>query len=219
MSKPLATKVSTAPRGILPPYLQRYIMSHFSSKFRLCVKTLRNANPWVNVQKWNKLQRIFPARGVGSNEHCVGSMSIGTVHAHSSLPTSWLSDSDLLTKRDMQNMQSGGLEDWNWEPLCYIMCHLLMRKHYSAVSKYYNARKEDRVVDVCLSFLLCLHSVCECADDVSCLREQGAQRYANTYVDRQVGKTIKMLGPSVLIGWTFLGTTPSTENMNTDKYI
>ncbi len=31
---------------------------------------------------------------------------------------------------------------------------------------------------------LCLHSVCERADDVSCLRDQGAQRYANTYIDR-----------------------------------
>ncbi len=57
------------------------------------------------------------------------------------------------------------------------------------------------------------------ADDVSCLHEQGAQRYANTYVDRQVGKPIKMLGPSVLIGQTFLGPTPSTEYVNTDKYI
>ncbi len=31
----------------------------------------------------------------------------------------------------------------------------------------------------------------EHADDVSCLREQDAQRYANTYVDREVGKPIK----------------------------
>ncbi len=59
----------------------------------------------------------------------------------------------------------------------------------------------------------------ERADDVSCLREQGAQRYANTYVDRQVEKTIKMLGPSVLIGRTFLCPAPSTEYINTDKYI
>ncbi len=59
----------------------------------------------------------------------------------------------------------------------------------------------------------------ECADDVSCLREQGVQRYPNTYFDRQVGKSIKMLGPSVLIGRTFLGPTPSTEYINTDKYI
>ncbi len=55
-------------------------------------------------------------------------------------------------------------------------------------------------------------------DDVSCLREQGA-RYANTYVDRQLGKTIKTLGPSVLIGRTFLGPTASTEYINTDKYL
>ncbi len=55
------------------------------------------------------------------------------------------------------------------------------------------------------------------ADDVSCLHEQGAQRYAN--IDRQVGKPIKMLGPSVLIGRTFPGPTPSTEYINTDKYI
>ncbi len=59
----------------------------------------------------------------------------------------------------------------------------------------------------------------ERADAASCLHEQGAQRYANTYVDRQVGKTIKTLGASVLIGQTFLGPTPSTEYINTDKYI
>ncbi len=69
------------------------------------------------------------------------------------------------------------------------------------------------------TFSLCLHSVRERADYVSCLREQGAQRYANTYVDRQVGKPIKTLGQSVLIGRTFLGPTPSTEYINTDKYI
>ncbi len=59
----------------------------------------------------------------------------------------------------------------------------------------------------------------EYADDLSCLHEQGMQRYANTYVDRQVGKTIQMLGPSVLIGRTFLGPSPSTDYINTDKYI
>ncbi len=47
--------------------------------------------------------------------------------------------------------------------------------------------------------------------DVSCLCEQGAQKYANIYVDRQVGKSIKPLEPSILIGRTFLGPTPSTE--------
>ncbi len=43
-------------------------------------------------------------------------------------------------------------------------------------------RKENQVVD------FCLHSVRKHADDIFCLCEQGAQRYANTYVDRQVGK-------------------------------
>ncbi len=63
-----------------------------------------------------------------------------------------------------------------------------------------------------------MHSVRERADDdVSCLHEPGAQRYANTYVDRQVAKPIKMHGPSVLIGQTLLGPTPFTEYINTDK--
>ncbi len=107
-------------------------------------------------------------------------------------------------------------KDWYLEPLGYIMCHSPVRKRYSTVSKkYYNTRKEDWVVDVCLPFLFCLHSVCERVDDVSCLHKQGAQRYANTYIDRKVGKTIKTLGPSVLIGRTFLGPTPSTEYINT----
>ncbi len=54
---------------------------------------------------------------------------------------------------------------------------------------------------------------------VSCLREQVAQRYANTLVDRQVGKTIKMLRPNIFIGQTFLVPTASTERINTDEYI
>ncbi len=85
-------------------------------------------------------------------------------------------------------------KDWYLEPLGYIMCHSPVRKRYSTVSKkYYNRRKEDWVVDVCLPFLFCLHSVCERVDDVSCLRKQGVQRYANTYIDTKVGKTIKTL--------------------------
>ncbi len=55
--------------------------------------------------------------------------------------------------------------------------------------KYYNTRNEDRVIGVCLPFSLCLHSVRECADDVLCLRNKGAQRYV--YVDRLVAKPIK----------------------------
>ncbi len=59
-------------------YIYRGIWCHT----RPCVKTLRSANPWMNVPKWSKLQRISPAQGVGSNGHCVGSMSIGTQFMH-----------------------------------------------------------------------------------------------------------------------------------------
>ncbi len=141
-----------------------------------------HANPRVNVPKSCKHQWIFPAQGVGSNEHFVGRTQ-NTVHARSSLLTSWLSDSGVLTKRNKQNRQK----------------------------KYYNTRKEYQVIDVCLPFLLCLHSVHERADDVSCLRELGAQRYVNTYIDRQVETTIKILRSSVLIGRKCLDPMPSTE--------
>jgi hypothetical protein len=120
----------------------------------------------------------------------------------------------------MQNMQSGEREDCNWEPLGYIMCHSPVRKLYSTVSESTTlpGRKIGLLMFACHSRSVC-NSVRERADDVSCLREQGAQRYANTYVDRQVGEKIKTLGPRVLIGRTFLGPTPSTEYINTDKYI
>ncbi len=39
---------------------------------------------------------------------CREHVSRNTVHARSALLTSWLSESGVLTKRDMQNMQSGG---------------------------------------------------------------------------------------------------------------
>ncbi len=82
-------------------YLQRYMIVRAWRK---------SANPrWMNVPKWSKLQRIFPAQGVGSNGHCVNQ---NTLHARSALLTSWLSESGVL-KREMQNMLSGearGLE-------------------------------------------------------------------------------------------------------------
>ncbi len=40
---------------------------------------------------------------------CREHVNRNTVHARSSLLTSWLSESGVLTKRDMQNMQSGGV--------------------------------------------------------------------------------------------------------------
>ncbi len=106
---------------------------------------------------------------------------------------------------------------WEWQQV-----YNQISKFYSTVSKSTTipGRKIGLLIFASHSCSVCLHSVHECADDdVLCLREQGAQRYANTYIDRQVGKTIKTLGPSVFIGQTFLGPTPSTENINTDKYI
>ncbi len=52
------------------------------------------------------------------------------------------------------------------------------------------------------------------ADDVSCLRRQSAQKYANAYVDRQAGQPIVMFGLNNLIGQTFYGPTPSTDDLN-----
>ncbi len=57
------------------------------------------------------------------------------------------------------------------------------------------------------------------SDYVSCLREQGVRRYANTYFDRQVGQPIVALGLKNLIGWTFYGHTPSTDDISAYKYI
>ncbi len=51
----------------------------------------------------------------------------------------------------------------------------------------------------------------ERADGVSFLRERGAQRYVNTYVDRQVGQSIATLGLRDMIGRVFYGPIPSTD--------
>ncbi len=59
----------------------------------------------------------------------------------------------------------------------------------------------------------------ERTDDVSCLCKQGAWRYANTYTDRQVEQPITALGPRDMIGWTFYGPMPSTDDANTYEYI
>ncbi len=94
------------------------------------------------------------------------------------------------------------------------MCHSPVRNLYSTVSKSTTipGRKIGLLMFACHSCSVC-NSVRERADNVSCLREQGAQRYANTYIDRQVGKPIKTLGPSVLIGRTFLGPTHLPQNI------
>ncbi len=99
----------------------------------------------------------------------------------------------------MQNMQG-------WEA---TTCVIHRGKNFIAqLVKVLQYPIPGRKIGLLMFACLCLHSVCERADDVSCLRDQGAQRYANTYIDRQVGKTIKTLGR------TFLGPKPSTEYIN-----
>ncbi len=86
------------------------------------------------------------------------------------------------------------------------------------VGLHHVSRKIGLLMFVCYSRSVC-NSVRDCADVISCLREPGAQSYANTHVDRQIGKPIKTLGPSILIGRTFLGPTPSKEYINTFRLL
>ncbi len=68
--------------------LQTYMMSHSSVR-----KMLRNANPW------------YECSGSRSNGSlCREHVNRNTVHSWSALLTSWLSESGVLTKRDMKNM-------------------------------------------------------------------------------------------------------------------
>ncbi len=51
----------------------------------------------------------FPCSGSREQRtRCRDHINQNTVHARSSLLTSWLSESGVLTKRDMQNMRAGG---------------------------------------------------------------------------------------------------------------
>ncbi len=59
----------------------------------------------------------------------------------------------------------------------------------------------------------------ERADDLSCLRKQGAQSYANTYFDRKVIQPIIILGPRDMIGQMVYGPTAPTDDINSYKYI
>ncbi len=64
----------------------------------------------VQIHEWMFRNKVnFPCSG--SREQwtlCREHVNRNTVHAWSALLTSWLSESGVLTKRDMQNMQSGG---------------------------------------------------------------------------------------------------------------
>ncbi len=101
----------------------------------LVVKTLRSTNPWMNVLKWSKLQRISPAQGVGSNGHCVVSlsMSIGTKRT-SNEQIIWIRCVNKERHAEYAGGDGGGWvfgEDWNWEPLgisffkIYFLCFYL----------------------------------------------------------------------------------------------
>ncbi len=91
-------------------------------------------------------------------------------------------------------MQSGEREDWNCEPLG----HPRMRKLIAQLVKVLQYQEGRSVVDVCLPFLLCLHSV-----------------HYSLWRERADDDVLGMLAPSVFIGRTFLGPTPSTEYINT----
>ncbi len=79
------------------------------------------------------------------------------VHARSSLLTSWLSDSGVLNKRDMQKYAERGVRGLELEPLGYIMCHSPVRKHYSTVSKSTTipGRKIGLLMFACHSCSIC----------------------------------------------------------------
>ncbi len=85
-------------------YLQTYIMSHSSVREDVAQRKSINECSEVKLTSTD-----FPCSG--SREQwtlCREHVNRNTVHARSALLTSWLSESGVLTKRDMQNMHSGG---------------------------------------------------------------------------------------------------------------
>ncbi len=101
-------------------------MSH--SWWRRCAAQIHE---WM-VLKWSKLQRISPAQGVGSNGHCVVSlsMSIGTKRT-SNEQIIWIRCVNKERHAEYAGGDGGGWvfgEDWNWEPLgisffkIYFLC-------------------------------------------------------------------------------------------------
>ncbi len=77
-----------------------------------CVKTLRSANPWMNVPKWSNFNG-FPCSGRREQwTLCREHVNRNTVHAWSALLTSWLSESGVLTRETCKYAERGarGLE-------------------------------------------------------------------------------------------------------------
>ncbi len=83
-----------------------YVTLHTSLVSFVCVWMFRSE---INFNRFSLL------RSMEQWTLCRDHINQNTVHAHSSLLMSWLSESGVLTERDMQNMQSRGREDWNWE--------------------------------------------------------------------------------------------------------
>ncbi len=86
---------------------------------RLCVKTLQAAAQRKSMNECSEVKKTstdFPAQGVGNNTRCRDHINRNTVHARSSLLTSWLSESGVLTKRYAKYAERGR-EDWDWETL------------------------------------------------------------------------------------------------------
>ncbi len=90
----------------------------------LCVKTLQAAAQHKSMNECsevNKTSTDFPCSGSRKQwTLCRNHIKRNTVHARSSLLMSWLSESGVLTKRDMQNGGGGGggwHKDWDWEAL------------------------------------------------------------------------------------------------------
>ncbi len=96
-------------------YIYRGIWCHTRRAWRRCV---------AQIHEWMFRDEVnfsgFPCSG--SREQwtlCREHVNRNTVHAWSALLTSWLSESGVLTKRDRQNMQSGGGARTGIENLCF----------------------------------------------------------------------------------------------------
>ncbi len=146
-------------------YLQRYIMSHFTLLWwvsSVCEDAARSGNR--ERMFWSELNfNRFPCSG--SRERwtlCREHVTRNTVHARSSLLTSWLSESG-VNKQDMHARTGIGNR---WPTTCVIQ----RWENFTAqlVKVTLLQYQEGRSGCWCLPFLLCLLSVRERAGDVSC---------------------------------------------------
>ncbi len=98
---------------------------------------------------WNEVNFSgFPCSG--SREQwtlCREHVNRNTVHAWSALLTSWLSESGVLTKRDMQNMQSGGARGLELRTSGLLACNYVQFiVIIKIVSRYNMCNKKDTLI-------------------------------------------------------------------------